>query len=178
RMTWLNTPACPPYMIAEAINDALFMDHLSAKEQGRLIELWWHRGDRNAVGAFLDSHPQYARAAIATRAVQFAASDQEEQACRLLIDTFAIPIPTSSDLSTPASLRSAGRDIPDEPLDAARYYMERGNETAALRLLGEAMKGSTRCEALRLRAVMEMRAGKWKPALGDLLGYLRAKGEI
>jgi len=178
RMTWLNSPVCPPYMIALAINDAEFMDHLSAKEQGRLIELWWRRGNRNDIAAFFESHPQYARVAIATRASLLAASAQEELACKLLIDTFSIPMPAPSEASPSASLQSAGRDIPEEPLDAAKYYLVRGNEAAALRLLGEAMQGSTRREALRLRAAMEMRVGNWKAALRDLLGYLHEKGEL
>lgn len=178
RMLWLTNAACDPDQIAAAVDDSEFMDHLSAKEQGRLIELWWRRGDRNNVGAFLESHSQYAIAGIATRAAQLAASAQDEQACKLLIDTFAIPIPTSGQVPSSPSIRSAGRDIPDKPLDAAQYYMERGNETAALRLLGEAMKGGTRSEALRLRATMEMRAGNWKSALGDLLAYLHEKGEL
>ena len=178
RMMWLTHAACDPDQIAAAVADSEFMDHLPAKEQGRLIELWWRRGDRNEVGVFLDSHPQYARAAIATRVAQLAASAEEERACKLLIDTFSIPMPAPSEASPSASLRSADRDIPDEPLAAAQYYIGRGNEAAALRLLGEAMKGGTRAEALRLRAVMEMHAGNWKPALGDLLGYLHTKGEI
>ncbi|MEI6081955.1 MAG: O-antigen ligase family protein [Verrucomicrobiota bacterium] len=178
RMTWLNAPACPLYMIADAASDATFMGHLSAKEQGRLIELWWQRGDRKEVGVFLDSHPQYDRATVAIRATRLASSAQGEQACKLLIDTFSIPNPTPAEAPPASSLRSADRDIPDEPLAAAQYYMERGNEAASLRLLGEAMQGSTRTEAMRLRAVMEMRAGNWTAALGDLLGYLHMRGEL
>lgn len=176
RLMWLSNLHTDHESIATAISDKDFMESLSMKQQGRLIELWWARGDHNAVAAFLESHPEYARAAVATKAAQFAASAQEEQACRLLIENFSIPIPEQPIANS--VVRSAGRDIPDEPLDAAKYYMERGNEAAALRLFGEAMKGSTRTEALRLRASMEMRVGNWKAAFADLLGYLHERGEL
>jgi len=176
RMVWLFSSACSPSLISEAVNDASFMQQITPKDQGRLIERWYQRGDRNEVGAFLEGHPQYARTAIATRASLLVASAQEEQACKLLIDTFAIPIPEQPVAST--MVRSADRDVPEEPLAASQYYLERGNVAAGRRLLGEAMKGSTRNEALRLRAVMEMRDGDWKGAFADLLAYLHGKGEL
>ena len=176
RMVWLFSPACTPSMIAEAVNEDAFMQQITPKDQGRLIERWYQRGDRDEVASFLDAHPQYGRVAIATRASLLVASAQEEQACKLLIETFAIPIPEQPQSSS--VVRSADRDIPDDPLAASQYYLERGNEAAGRRLLGEAMKGSTRSEALRLRAVLEMRESDWKGAFKDLLEYLHVKGQL
>jgi hypothetical protein len=163
-------------MIAEAVNEDAFMEQITPKDQGRLIERWYQRGDRDEVASFLDAHPQYGRVAVATRASLLVASAQEEQACKLLIETFAIPIPEQPQSSS--VVRSADRDIPDDPLAASQYYLERGNEAAGRRLLGEAMKGSTRSEALRLRAVLEMRESDWKGAFKDLLEYLHVKGQL
>lgn len=176
RMVWLGNASCDPGQIAEAAEDEAFMNSLSVKEQGRVFELWSRRGDKSSVTAFLDAHPRYQRAAIQTKASLLAASGQPEQACRLLIDTFSIPMPATK--KDAGSIIAAGSDVPSDPLEAARYYMERGNDLSARRLLGEALKsgggGVGGRDALLLRAQLEVRAGNWKAALDSLISYLRA----
>ncbi|MCE9588728.1 MAG: O-antigen ligase family protein [Verrucomicrobia bacterium] len=153
------------------------LDRLSSKEQRRFFEAWWSKGDWPTITAFLRDHPRYDRAAAATRAVIAAATGSPEWACGLLLDTFSIPVP-ELDLEGTQGIRGGDDSVPDDPLAAARYYIERGNKRAALRLLTEAMRGGDRSEALRLRAVLAMRGEDWKAALNDLLAYLHAKGEL
>jgi O-antigen ligase len=180
RMVWLGNASCDPGQIAEAAEDEAFMNSLSVKEQGRVFELWSRRGDKSSVTAFLDAHPRYQRAAIQTKASLLAASGQPEQACRLLIDTFSIPMPSTK--KDAGIIRAGESDVPSDPLEAARYYMERGNDLSARRLLGEALKsgggGVGGRDALLLRAQLEVRAGNWKAALDSLISYLRATKQL
>jgi hypothetical protein len=180
RMVWFGNASCDPGQIAEAAEDEAFMNSLSVKEQGRVFELWSRRGDKSSVTAFLDAHPRYQRAAIQTKASLLAASGQPEQACRLLIDTFSIPMPSTK--KDAGIIRAGESDVPSDPLEAARYYMERGNDLSARRLLGEALKsgggGVGGRDALLLRAQLEVRAGNWKAALDSLISYLRATKQL
>ena len=180
RMVWLGNASCDPGQIAEAAEDEAFMNSLSVKEQGCVFELWSRRGDKSSVTAFLDAHPRYQRAAIQTKASLLAASGQPEQACRLLIDTFSIPMPSTK--KDAGIIRAGESDVPSDPLEAARYYMERGNDLSARRLLGEALKsgggGVGGRDALLLRAQLEVRAGNWKAALDSLISYLRATKQL
>jgi len=178
RLIWLSSQDSETSMIVEAVNDETFMNGLSEKEQGRLIELWWQRGDKTSVSAFLESHPRYGRSAISTRASALATSGQPEKACRLLIDTFRIPLPEGMNGSS--IIRAADGDVPADPLAAAKYYMERGNEAAARRLLDElhSAGGDNQGEALRLSAVLEMKSGNWNGALQKLTAFLYATGQL
>jgi len=177
RLSWLSQRFCTAEQIADAANDEAWMNSLTSKEQGRFFEAWWSKGDWPTITAFLRDHPRYDRAAVATRAVIAAATGSSEWACGLLLDTFRIPV-SELDLEESQGIRGGDESVPDDPLAAARYYIERGNKRAALRLLTEAMRGGDRSEALRLRAVLAMRGEDWKAALTDLLAYLHAKGEL
>lgn len=179
RLMWLGNSAADPVTLPIAANDKAFMDSLTAQQQGRLFQLWWQRGDKAAVAAYLDFHPEYSAAAIATRASILDSSGRQEQACRLLCDTFRIPMPSpkgNGDL-----IQSAEGRVPEDPVSAATYYMERGNDVAARRLLTEAMKREERDRqnGIRLQlAQLEMRSGNWGAALRTLLDYLRVRGDI
>ena len=180
RMQLYNHPTCDPSLIAQAAQDAAFMDSLPPIQQGRLIDLWWRRGDWPTVTAFLDANPRYRRAAVLTRSRILAASGQPEQACRLLIDTFSIPMPEPK--KNGGIIIAAGSDVPSDPLEAARYYMERGNDLTARRLVGEALRsgggGVGGSDALLLRAQLEVRSGNWKSALDSLIPYLQATKQL
>lgn len=177
RLSWLSQRFCTAEQINDAVNDEAWMNSLTSKEQGRLFEVWWSKGDWPTITVFLRDHPRYDRAAVATRAVIAAATGSSEWACGLLLDTFRIPVP-ELDHEGSQEIRGGDDSVPDDPLAAARYYLERGNKRAALRLLTEAMRGGDRSEALRLRAVLAMSGEDWKAALTDLLAYLHAKGEL
>lgn len=180
RMVWLSNPACDPGQIGDAAADANFLNSLSPKQQGHFFELWSRRGDKASVALFLDAHPEYQRPAIRATASLLAASGQPERACRLLIDTFSIPMPEPK--KNAGMIIAAGSDVPSDPLEAARYYMERGNDLSARRLLGEALKsgggGVGGSDALLLRAQLEVRAGSWKAALDALISYLQATRQL
>ena len=180
RMIWMSSKSCDPSQIAIAAADATFLNALTVKQQGRFFELWSRRGDNDndkaGIAAFLDANPQYQRAAIQTTASLLAASGRSEQACRLLIDTFSIPMPASK--KDDGMIRAGDSDVPSDPLEAARYYMERGNDLSVRRLLAEALRsgggGVDGRDALLLRAQLEVRSGNWKSALDSLISYLRA----
>jgi hypothetical protein len=177
-MIWLSQPYCNAIQTAEAVRDADFMDGLSDKERGQLISLWWQRGEKKDVEAFLDAHAEYEQAALNTRLAILIASGDEEKACRLLIENFQIPVSELTD-QPPSTIRPAEEnEIPGDPLAAAIYYRKIGNDTASQRYLADALNGPSRSDALRFRGVLEMRAGEWKPALADLISYLKATGNL
>ncbi len=180
RMTWLQSPLSNEEMIVAAVQDNDFMHQISPKEQGRLLEIWWQRGDKRAVASFMETHREYAVSGVMTKASILAMSGQPEQACRLLIQTFGIPLPIKAMGST--AIHAAEGNIPTEPLAAAEYYMKQGNVVAARHLLDEASKEgkstSSQTEILFLRAALEMSADKWTDALQQLVSYLRSSGRI
>jgi hypothetical protein len=177
RMMWLMQSHCDPQLLASAAADAAFMSELSPKDQGSFFETWWQRGDKKKVEEFLEAHLEYSHAAIATRVAIAASSGREEEACRSLMDAFKI---TLSPLLDPSSgIQAAESDVPAEPVAAAKYYLEHGNEIAARRLLSEASSDSAKTkEILLLKARMEWRAKDWKELLNHLLQYLHASGQL
>jgi predicted Zn-dependent protease len=128
----------------------------------------------------METHPEYAVSGVMTKASILAMSGQPDQACRLLIQTFGIPLPIKAMGST--AIHAAEGNIPTAPLAAAEYYMKQGNVVAARHLLDEASKEgkstSSQTEILFLRAALEMSAGKWTDALQQLVSYLRSSGRI
>ena len=177
RMMWLTQPLSDPQLLAFAVRDESFVTELSPKDQGRLFEIWWQRGDKKKVEEFLEAHPEYSRAAIATKAAIASFSGREEEACRAIMGAFQIilaPLPDPS-----SGIQAAESDVPAEPLAAAKYYLEHGNEIAARRLLSEASSDpSNTKEILLLKARIEWRAKDWKELLDHLLQYLHATGQL
>jgi len=178
RMIWLSQPYCNAIQTAEAVRDHDFMDSLSDKEKGQLISLWWQRGEKQEVEIFLEGHPEYEHASLNTRLAILTASGNEEKACRLLIESFQIPVPELTDQSPSTTRPAEESEIPGDPLAAAIYYRKIGNDTASQRYLADALNGTSRSDALRFRGVLEMRAGEWKAALADLISYLKATGNL
>lgn len=179
RLMWLSNPYADKDAISQAVNETAFMERLSKKQRGRLFELWWERGDKAAVTSYLETHPEDAEAALATRVVALGASGKQELACRILAEKFAIPVPPPVAAGMP--IRTPDEAVPEDSLAAARYYMNLGNEIAARRLALEALKSGDpahRSECLLLLAQLEMRAGNWSLALRGLLDYLHATGQL
>ena len=179
RLIWLFHPACDPSLIAVAVQDSDFMERFSDKERGRLIQHWYERGNLAQVQSFLESHPQYSRAAVSTRAAILASSGNHEAASQLLSEIFGIP-DMKNTAAAPSLIRTPENDVPAEPLAAAKYYFVLGNTIAARRLLDEALgKGDqNHAEALLLRARLAVRSGEWRNAYESLLGYLHASGQL
>ena len=182
RMMWLASPDCDPAFIAESARDPAFMGSLTPLQQGRVLDLWWKRGGKTEVVAFLDANPAYRKPAAATVVAELSSSGRQESACRFLIETFAIPTGdvVNPSTSSPDVTPDASASVPKDPLAAAKYYLARGNDVTALRLLGEAAGagGGDAAEALRLQAALEMRSGDWSKASNTLLAYLRATGQL
>jgi tetratricopeptide (TPR) repeat protein len=178
RIMWLGNPAAEKDSVGKAINDRAFVESLSMKQKGRLFELWWRSGDRAAVSSYLDAHPEDADTAIATRAAALESLGKGEQASRMLTDKFGIQVPTPV-----VGMPSRGQDenAPEDPLAAAKYYMDLGNDITAKRYLTQVLKmvdRDQRNEGLLLFAQIEMRAGNWSVAFRTLLDYLHATGRL
>jgi len=126
---------------------------------------------------FINKHPEYSRVAMVVRTSMMASSGQAKEACELLTQTFGIP---TTEATVVPVMKAADNDVPDRPIDAARYYMKRGNNVAARRLLSDSLRwdGEKGGEAFRLYAMVEFREGNWKDALDFLIKYLRATGQI
>ena len=177
RMIWLTQRYAPVPQIAAAVGDDSFMAALSPRDQGRLIGIWWQRGskqERQEVEAFLASHPQYEGSAAMTRAAMLGAAGRPEEACDMLIKAYGIPVTSSGGAGV---IRPAGSDLPADPLEAARYYLDHGNDVAARRSLDEALRRESSAEALLLRASIAMRAREWDAALRDLSSWAGMKGK-
>ena len=166
-------------MIAAAVEDGSFMKSLDPRQQGHLIELWSSRtDDKKQIEDFLRQHPQYIRAAAATSASILASAGHQKEACLFLVDLFHLDMPELSSLS----VHSAGQDVPLDPLDAAHYYLEKGNEVAARRLVIDALsseQGTTKeAQALFLKAALEMNEKNWTEALASILDFLRSTKQL
>jgi tetratricopeptide (TPR) repeat protein len=178
RMMWFAQRDCQAVNIAQALNDQAFMSRISPKEQGQVFELWLgHGADRAEILDFLNKHPEYSRVAIVAHTSIMASSGQAKEACELVTQTFGIPMTEATAVPV---MKAADNDVPDNSLEAARYYMKRGNNVAARRLLSESLRwdGEKRGEAYRLYAMIEMRDGNWNDALDFLIKYLRSTGQI
>ena len=109
-----------------------------------------------------------------TRAAMLGAAGRPEEACDMLIKAYGIPVPSSGGAGV---IRPAGSDLPADPLEAARYYLDHGNDVAARRSLDEALRRESSAEALLLRASIAMRAREWDAALRDLSSWAGMKGK-
>jgi len=182
RMMWLVSPDSDPVLLGEAVRDPAFMGSLTPLQQGRVLDAWWRRGTKNEVAAFLESHPEYRKPAASTVVTMLSASGRQESACRFLIESFAIPTDDvlNPSASSPDVTPDASASVPEDPLSAAKYYLARGNDLTALRLLGEVAgaRGGDAAEALRLKACLEMRFGDWSKASNTLLAYLHVTGQL
>jgi O-antigen ligase len=176
RLVYLQNPGCDRSEIREALADPVFLAALPLPERGRLLERLWELGDREELFTLISTHPELTEAAVPVNARRLGAEGKAEEACRLLDRTYGIGIPQQRDAAN--VIRGGDSNVPSDPLEAARYYIDLGNDVAAERLLSECMNGEQRKEALRLRADMEMRAGRWDLALPDLLLFLRETGRI
>ena len=179
QLVWLYHPASDPSLIAAVVQDSPFMEKLAPREQGRLIQRWYERGEKAEVRGFLYSHPQYSRIAVSTSSAILASAGNYKEACLFLSEVFALP-DMKSDASATYAIRTPGGDVPMDPFGAARYYFKLGNYVAARRLLDEALRNGQgeQGEVLLLRGRLNVRAGDWKSALSDLLGYLHATGQL
>lgn len=176
RLAWISNASCPVSELESAARDKSFMASLSTVQRGRVFNLLWERGDRVALRGILEGYHS-APETIPVMARFLSESGKTEEACRLLITSYSIPI---RDIRSPVGkLTTYGREVPTDPLDAAIFYMDHGNFVAARRLLAEAHPGDPAgVTSLQLtRANLAMAEGRWPDALASLMAYLEAKGE-
>jgi len=170
RLLWISQPTGDPSLIMVAVQDEAFLRTLNSRQKVRLLELWYQRGDRTALVAYLDAHPELASESVPVRALLLADGPDPRQGCQLLRDTYHLKLPEADADSV---IRPTDEAVPADPLAASSYYMLHGNMVSARRVLASGDLGAG-AEALRLSAALAIREGRWKDAVRQLLSYLRA----
>ena len=176
RLAWISNSSCPVTELESAARDQAFMAALTPSQRGRVYEAIWERGDRGVLRKILETSSSGPET-LPIRARFLAESGKAEEACRLIVNAYAIPLPHPPGVSQ--DIRPAGNDIPKDPLEAARYYLGIGNSIAARRYLEEARGASSGApgEFYLLAANVAMDDGKWPEALQMLLAFLDATGK-
>lgn len=159
-----------PALIEDAVSDVVFMQGIDAKQRARLFDLWYQRGDRAALAAWLETHQEYQKETLPVRAQLLSEGADPRQGFDLLVKAFSIPMPEAQG---DAVIRPTDEAPPSDPLKAAAYYLKNGNIVTARRLLS---KGEVlgQAEGQRLRAALDAREGKWRDAVQHLIAYLHA----
>lgn len=176
RLLWILAPACPVADLESASRDQAFMDGLTSSQRGQVFEALWTRGSRPALKELIEKRYPLAPESVPVRSRFLADSGKADEACRLLVSSYAVPLPHPPGTST---ILPAGNDVPKDPLEAARYYLGIGNSIAARRYLEEARGGATGApgEFYLVAANVAMEEGKWPEALQMLLAFLGATGK-
>lgn len=177
RMIWLQQPARTFPEIEVAASDSGFMGRLSPKERGKVVELLWNHGEGSSFLSFMEAHPDYAGEWVPSRGLVLAASGRQEEACRLILSEFRIPVRAIKPGRT-REIQAAGSNIPSDPLEAALFYLDRGNLVAARRLLAEVHteEPAKREKYLLAKADLEMEEVHWADAFRVLMSYLEVTG--
>jgi O-antigen ligase len=174
RLLWISRSAADPSLIMVAVQDEAFLRTLTPRQKVRLLELWYQRGDRTALDAYLNAHPELASESVPVRALLLAEGPDPRQGCQLLRDTYHLQLPEADADSV---IRPTDEAVPAEPLAAASYYMLHGNIVSARRIL-TSPGVSVGAEVSRLRAALAIREGRWKDAVRQLLDYLRQSKKL
>ena len=179
RQIWLATPYCSQETTREWVNDPLFFKNLQPLDQSRILEHWWQSGDHAGASAFIEAHPELGVAALGTRAQMIASSGDFKSATLFLIENFHLPALMDA-TNADSSIRPPSQDIPEDPMAAATYYLELGNEVAAKRLLGEAVRkgGSEPGKLLWLKAELAAREVNWREAFESVVNFLHATSRL
>jgi hypothetical protein len=176
RLAWISSASSPVAELESAARDQTFMTSLTSAQRGRVFDLLWERGNREALRSLLENSPATTET-VTVRARFLAESGKAEEACRLIISAYGISLPYPPGVSR--DIRPAGNDIPKDPLEAARYYLGIGNSISARRYLAEARGAPSGApgEFYLLAANVAMDEGKWPEALQMLLAFLDATGK-
>jgi len=173
QVAWLQQSTIPLDALEKAVNDRVFMESLSLRQQSSLIERWWERGGKQAVKTFLRTHPEYADAATLTRGRIFVDEGKPQEACELLIGKFAISMAPSVTKNLSDSSRRA-----DDDLEQTCVYLKQGNQALAARFLAEAKNhGAPLLESSRLEGILYARSGNWAQAFTSLVQFLGLHGD-
>ncbi|MEI6279234.1 MAG: O-antigen ligase family protein [Verrucomicrobiae bacterium] len=167
---WLAASPDAPGRILELSSTPAFLERIDQEQRARFLKLWFDRGDRTALFAFLDARPGWSEREWELRARDLAEKMDHHAAVDLLCRKFAV------DLSLPAPGTPAVSP-PSSPLaDQFFQLWSKSNVVAARRILQEALAENSPAlsEAHRLGAAMAAQEGKWPTAYNELVAYLHA----
>ncbi len=148
--------------------DDAFIQRLDAGKRRRFLQVWFTRGDRQALLRFLDDHPGWAEESWPVRVRLMADAQQFEKAVREVVrrEGISLGLPDPASASPPGE--SAGGIGTGESADpAAKFaaYWREGNSVAARRVIDEAVateQGARAAELWRLKAALAAQAGDWQ----------------
>jgi O-antigen ligase len=163
-----------PALIGAAVSDDVFMQGIREKDRARLFDLWYKRGNRATLAAWLETHHQYERETLPVRAQLLSEGADPRQGYDLLVKAFSLSMPEAQGDSV---IRSTDGAIPSDPAKAAAYYLRNGNIVTAHRLLSlPEVLGNA--EGQRLRAALDAREGRWRDAVQHLISYLHQSKKL
>ena len=176
RQRYLLQPGVDPSLIREAVMDPSYFRLLEEEGRGRLLEAWWSSADRASAIAYLSAHPESIKGHPKMQARLIAEEGKPEEACRFLIKHYGVPVTLPE--SRASLIQGAGADCPADPLEAAKYYVGRGNFLAGARSLEEAGRAGRGepSERSLVAADLAVAQGHWNQALVQILAFLDATG--
>ena len=171
---WLEQ-ALPELVAGELLhlaNDGAFLEALSESNRRRFLQIWYARGDREALFQWLAGQPDWEPAAWRIKIQRLTDSGKFTEAVEKASAQFGvslqIPEPGSGE-------RDATPSDGDGPASAFVIYWRKGNVVTARRVLDEARaaRPSADPEIWRLSAALSAREGQWQAAWQHLDRYLR-----
>ncbi len=174
-LAWLAAAPDALGCLRRMAGDEAFLSSLGAPQRDRFLAVWFQRGDRDQLLAFLDARPDWAPGIWLTRMRCDLAAGMHQQAVGELCARYDV----SLDLPEPGAQAAAGPDLPDSPTDAFFYLWAKQNEVGARRILQEANEKNpaVMAEIFRLRSAVAARSGNWPLAFAELLSHLRSTGK-
>ena len=158
--------------------DDNFLRKLDEAAQRRFLLLWYDRGDRQAIGHFLNGRSDWQAAAWPVHMRTLVDARAFEQAFRELGQRAAVSLTLA--LSAPAENVTSGAATMEEtannPAAAFVTYWQAGNTVTARRVLEESLasgNGPSSAELWRLKAALAARDANWPVAWQALQEYIR-----
>lgn len=185
---WLQyaTPELAREGIGRLSADENFLHRLNATGQRRFLRVWYTRGDRDALTAFLDGRTDWQAAAWPVRLRRLVDAKQYEAAVHEAAGHYnmSLTLPEPVAGTGPAPALSDDQETGD-PAGAFTAYWKAGNSKAAQRVLDQALGSAAppatqRAELGRLNVALAMHDADWPTAWQRLEQEINAEhpGEI
>ena len=174
-IAWLAAAPDAPGCLRRMATDENFLSSLDPSQRDRFLAVWFQRGDRDQLLAFLDARPNWTPGLWLARMRCDLAAGRHQQVVRDLCARYGV----SLELPEPGDQATTGIDLPDSPPDAFFHLWAKQNEVGARRILQEANEKNpaVMAEVFRLRSAVAARAGNWPLAFGELVSHLRLLGK-
>ena len=162
----------------ENIARSEIVSQFNADERRRFLRSWYEKGNRDALFAFADSHPDWENAIRPLRVRRLIDARDFQSAVELASKNDQVDL----SLPEPGGKKNLSQPVDsDDPLANFDFYWKSGNEITARRLIVEAAAKADAAhrsvpEIWRRNAALAVRAGEWEPAWRYLQRYLQETG--